>query len=484
MWVYDVETLAFLAVNAAATRYYGYSDEEFRRMTLRDLRPAEGVPALERAIAALTPESGPLVTTRHRTREGRLIDVEVSSHALEFDGRSARLALITDVTERLQLEAQLRQAQKMEAVGRLAGGVAHDFNNLLTIVKIHSEFLRERIAESHPEREDVEEIYKAADRAAALTRQLLAFSRQQVLRPRELDLNTTVAELHKMLARLVGEDVTLLLRLQSDLGAVLADPGQMEQVIVNLVVNARDAMPAGGEVTIETRNVELGPADLVRCPQMTPGPYVMLVVADTGVGMDDATKARIFEPFFTTKEPGRGTGLGLSTVYGIVKQSEGYVWVSSQRGHGTSVTVYLPRVLTTAHRAEPAPAADGNPGGRETILLVEDEAGVRALARRILHRQGYCVLEARDGQDAIDVAATFDGRIDLVLTDVVMPGMSGPDLATELIARQPGLRVIYMSGYTEDTIVYHGVLNTGIAFLHKPFTADALGRKVREVLER
>jgi CheY-like chemotaxis protein len=254
-------------------------------------------------------------------------------------------------------------------------------------------------------------------------------------------------------------------------------------VIVNLVVNARDAMPAGGEVTIETRNVDLAAADLVRCPQMAPGPYVMLVVADTGVGMDDATKARIFEPFFTTKEPGKGTGLGLSTVYGIVKQSEGYVWVSSQRGHGTSVTVYLPRVLTTAHRAEPAPAADGNPGGRETILLVEDEAGVRALARRILHRQGYCVLEARDGQDAIDVAATFDGRIDLVLTDVVMPGMSGPELIRALEPVRSDLRVLYMSGYTGSEIVRRGVLDTSAAFLHKPFAFAEFTRAVRQVLD-
>jgi len=391
--------------------------------------------------------------------------------------------LARDVTARRQLEDQLRQAQKMEAVGQLAGGIAHDFNNLLTAILGCTQLLLHATPPEDARREDVEEIKNAGLRAAELTRQLLAFSRRQVLAPKLLDMNSVVANMDKMLRRLIGEDVALVTELAADLGPVNADPGQLEQVLLNLAVNARDAMPQGGRLTIATANVVLTEEYAERHHRLPPGQYVLLAVSDTGVGMDEATQKHLFEPFFTTKEVGKGTGLGLATVYGIVKQSGGYIWVYSEPGHGTTVKVYLPRV---AGAAEPLPAAEAAPElrrGTETVLLVEDAAPVRTLARKSLENCGYRVLDAADGRAALDLSAHHAGGIDILVTDVVMPGMSGRELAERLAPLRPGMRVLYTSGYTDDAMVHQGVLRSGVAFLQKPFVPESLARKVREVLD-
>jgi len=388
-----------------------------------------------------------------------------------------------DITERKGLEMQLLQAQKMEAVGQLAGGVAHDFNNVLTAIAGYAELLREDLPGEDARRGDLEEILRATDRAAALTRQLLAFSRRQVLAPRVLDLNTVVASVDNMLGRLIGADVELRTALAPELGAVRADPGQLEQVIMNLVVNARDAMPRGGKLTIETANAELDESYALEHPAVVAGPYVMLAVSDSGVGMDAATQARIFEPFFTTKEKGKGTGLGLATVYGIVKQSGGNIWLYSEPGRGTTFKIYLPRVDQPLELPTPTPAARETPRGTETVLLVEDDDAVRALARKMLAAHGYTVLAAPSGADALELAASHAGPIHLLVTDVVLPGISGRELAIRFQSVRPGLKVLYTSGYTDDAVVHHGVLDAGIAFLQKPFTSGALARKVRETLD-
>jgi PAS domain S-box-containing protein len=390
------------------------------------------------------------------------------------------VAIQEDVTDTRSLEAQLRQAQKMEAVGRLAGGVAHDFNNLLTVITSYSQLLLEDMAAADPRRADLQEIQRAAIGAAGLTRQLLAFSRQQVLEPRVLNLNDVLSAAGKMLQRLIGEDVALQLTLAPDLGNVKADPGQIEQVIMNLAVNARDAMPDGGKMTIETSNIDLDATYAAQHAVVAPGSYILVAVTDTGSGMDEPTKARLFEPFFTTKEIGKGTGLGLATVYGIVKQSNGYIWVYSELGHGTSFKVYLPRVSEAAAAAEPRPLLLN--GGTETILLAEDASGVRAVAQEILKRLGYTVLVAHDGHSALQLARARTEPIHLLITDVIMPEMSGRQLADRLKEQRPGLKVLFVSGYTDDAIVRHGMLEPGIAFLQKPFTPQTLARKVREVL--
>jgi PAS domain S-box-containing protein len=485
MWVFDAEKLAFLAVNEAAVRQYGYSPGEFRGMTINDIRPPEEIPALSEHLKDLlrTPPGSP-GDWRHRTKDGSIIEVEVSSNPITFQGREAVLVLANDVTEKKKLEAQLLQAQKMEAIGQLAGGVAHDFNNLLGVITGYTELLLKDLGAVHPGVRRAEEIQKAADRAGSLTRQLLAFSRKQVLVPEVLDLNNVLDDTERMLRRLIGEDIQLVTVFASGLGRVKADPGQMEQVIVNLAVNARDAMPRGGKLIIETANVDLDANYSRTHADVKPGSYVMLAVSDTGHGMDADTMTHIFEPFFTTKEEGKGTGLGLSTVFGIVKQSGGHVAVYSEVGRGTSFKVYLPRTQEKGEIAAVGAARDEVPRtGSETILLVEDAEALRLLIAEILEVGGYRVLPGASPEAALAAAEAHAGPIHLLLTDVVMPGMSGREVADRIKASRPTVKVMYMSGYTDEAIGHHGALEPGTHFMQKPFTADALLRKVREVLE-
>jgi two-component system, cell cycle sensor histidine kinase and response regulator CckA len=487
MFVYDYTTLRILAVNDAAIARYGYSEVEFLDRTIRDIRPPEDQGRLDEALTNRPDEGAVRTGVRHRSKDGKIFEVDLVARPLDFAGRPARLVLAHDVTAQRHLEEQLRQSQKMEAVGQLAGGIAHDFNNLLTAILGSTQLLLHNIPPGDPRREDAEEIKLAGLRAAELTRQLLAFSRRQVLAPKVLDLNAVVANIERMLRRLLGEDIELVTSLDPGAGAVNADPGQLEQVLLNLAVNARDAMPAGGRLSIETARFTLHEEHVERRHRMPPGDYACLVVTDTGVGMDDATQAHLFEPFFTTKEVGKGTGLGLATVYGIVKQSGGYIWVYSEPGRGTTVKVYLPRVRGATEPAAPPPHPAAPPrevrGGHETVLLVEDAAPVRALARRSLEACGYRVLDASDGPTALELSARHGEAIDLLVTDVVMPGMSGRELAERLAPGRPSMKVLYTSGYTDDAMVRQGVLNAGVAFLQKPFVPDSLARKVREVLD-
>jgi len=493
MWVYDRESFAFLAVNEAAVFHYGYSRDEFLSMTIKDIRSPEDVPAL--LDNATNGKMGVKAagTWRHRKKDGSIIDVGILSHHLEFAGRNAKLVLANDITERKraeealrETEERLRQSQKLEGVGQLAGGIAHDFNNLLTVIGGYSDLLLRASELDESAREKMVEVKKAAERAASLTRQLLAFSRKQVLKPEVLDLNSLVDGLGKMLRRLIGEDVEIMTSLRPEVDKINADPGQIEQVIINLVVNARDAMPGGGKITIETANVELDQAYSDMHIAVKAGPYVMLAVSDTGTGMDAETRKHLFEPFFTTKELGRGTGLGLSTIYGIVKQSGGNIWVYSEIGKGTTFKIYLPRVKADRGAGTlktPYAVATFN-AATETILLVEDEEIVRTLACSLLEASGYQVLVAKSGEEAIGICEEYDGQIDLLLTDVVMPRMNGKKVAEAVKALRPEIEVLYMSGYTDDAIVHHGVLDAGTNFVEKPFTVAVLTSKVRETLNK
>jgi PAS domain S-box-containing protein len=420
-----------------------------------------------------------------KRKDGITILVRVSGRAVCNDERKTAFELFAeDVTERRALEQQLQQSQKMEAIGRLAGGIAHDFNNLLMVISGYSEFLLDRLGPDPALRGPAQEIAGASQRASSLTRQLLAFSRKQMLAPKILDLNGVVTENLKMLTRVIGEDIDLVMVPAPSLGAVRADAGQIDQVIMNLAVNARDAMPSGGKLTIETSNVSLDEEYARFHAPLRPGDYVMLAISDTGLGMDSETQSHIFEPFFTTKGP-KGTGLGLSTVYGIVKQSGGYIWVNSEPGKGTSFKIYLPRI---AERAEPAQIVASNESafiepGTETILLAEDEANLRYLARQFLEKQGYKVIEAADGAVAMQIAVAHEGVIHLLLTDVIMPGMNGRELAQRISEIRPQTKVLYMSGYTENVIGHNGTLDAGVRLLQKPFTLRDLKSKVREVLD-
>jgi PAS domain S-box-containing protein len=613
MWVYDLETLAFLEVNDAAVAKYGYGRDEFLRMRLTDIRPPEDIPALlanvEQQRTALQ-QSG---RWRHRLKSGELIDVEIISHTLRFARRAAALVVAQDVTARLrterdlaasearkagmleaaldaivaidhggritdfnpaaertfgyrdedvlgrplaetiipsglrdrhraaferyleteqptilgrrleltglhadghefpleltvyrvpidgppvfsafirdltrarQLEEQLLQAQKMESVGRLAGGIAHDFNNLLTAINGYARLSLEEPELSADVRDALVQITAAADRATELTSQLLAFSRRQVMQPVSLHLGTRVEDIAPMLRRLLGEDVELITRAAPELGHVLVDPGQLTQVILNLAVNARDAMPRGGTLTIEVDNVELDADYAAGHAEVEPGPYVVLSVTDNGVGMDEATRSRLFEPFFTTKELGKGTGLGLATVYGIVKQSGGHIWAYSEPDHGTVFKIYLPRVEAVAPVAAERPAAPRSGGrGTETVLVVEDDSAVRRFIQVVLEGRGYRVIAATSAHDALEHVARRSEPIDLLITDIVMPGMSGVELASRVSELAPGLKVLFASGYTENTIVHHGVLDAGVPFLQKPFAPGQLAERVRAELD-
>ncbi|HTK94583.1 MAG TPA: ATP-binding protein, partial [Terriglobales bacterium] len=470
----------FLEVNDAAVRRYGYARDEFLTMRLTQIRPPDEVPKL---LDSLADETGirEFGVWRHRCKDGQIVTVEIHAEPINFSGRPAMLVLSQDLTERQRLEEQLRQSQKMEAVGTLAGGIAHDFNNLLTVIKGYSCLVLDRVKEDEQLAREVGQIEKAAEKAATLTRQLLAFSRRQVLQPRMVNVNNVVASVDNMLRRVIGENIEIVNRFASDLGTVKADPSQIEQVILNLAVNARDAMVEGGRLTFTTSNVVLDEAFARDHLGIRPGRFVLLEVNDTGCGMDEETQRHIFEPFFTTKEVGRGTGLGLSTVYGIVKQSDGYIAVESAVGKGTTFRIYLPRV------DQPVSANEANESGTrrvgfETILLVEDEDVVRQLAHRILVTSGYKVLLANRGEDAEKICIEYDGVIHLLITDMVMPGMSGQDLVKRIAGKRPGMKVLYISGYTEQGLQDVDI-KSGIAFLEKPFSPAGLQRRVREVLE-
>src|SRR2546422_113216 len=443
---------------------------------------ADDIPALHRHLETMPGDYHNAGTWRHRKKDGTLIEVETSGHGITFAGRRAEQVVINDVTERKRLEEQFRQAQKMEAVGRLAAGVAHDFNNLLTAILGTTDLMLEDLPPGDQDREGLLDIRSASERAAVLTRQLLTFSRQQVVSPQVLRLNDLILELEKLLRRLLGEDVAIRVAVAPDCGGVKADPGQLEQVIVNLAVNARDAMPNGGRLTLETKNVDLDadyPTDRVTIPA---GRYVMLAVTDTGTGMDAQTKARIFEPFFTTKPVGKGTGLGLATVYGAVKQSGGYIWLYSEVGQGTSFKIYLQRIDAVEPQAaavETAVMLDGT----ETVLVAEDEDAVRQIIEKALQARGYQVMVARDGSEALALASRHAGQIHLLVSDVIMPDMNGRVLSQRLTQVRPTIKTLYLSGYTDDAILHHGVLEEGVAFLQKPFSLGALARKVREVIE-
>ena len=472
------------AVNAAFVRTLGYSREELLGRPLRELVPPEWHDRLDDARTRKFGEEMSGTTYEHElvAKDGRRIQVEVASRVIEEDGRPVGVeAICRDITERRHLEDQLRQAQRLEAIGRLAGGIAHDFNNLLTVISGYADALLEDAdASSEP---DLQEIAAASERATILTRQLLAFSRRQVLQPRIVDLNGIIEGITPMLTRLIGEDVDLITSLDPALAPVMADPSQIEQVLVNLVINARDAMPEGGKLTIETSNADLDEDYVAERPDARLGAHASLAVSDNGIGMDGDTLARVFDPFFTTKAVGSGTGLGLSTVYGIVKQSGGNTWVYSEPGRGSTFRVYLPAEEETTIAKHPEPTEIVAPTGTETILIVEDEEAVRILAARMLRARGYTVHATASTADAIRVAEAEGTRIDLLLTDLVMPETSGRELAEEMMARIPTIRVLFMSGYADEAVIRHGNLETGSAFLEKPFSGRDLAHKVRETLD-
>ena len=608
MWVFERPSLRFLAVNDAAVHHYGYSREEFLRMTILDIQPPEEVaPVLELVSRPATGQLD-MQLGKHHKKDGSIIEVEISSHSLNFRGMEAELilahdissrrrgeirllqsqerfakafrssplgitisseedgryldtnpaflkmlgyerdeilgrtaaeiklwadieqrramieqlkaqqrskpmrvrfrarsgqyllvevaaeriqlddepcilAIIHDITEAKQLELQLLQAQKMEAVGRLAAGVAHDFNNMLGVIIGYGDIARERIGSDNPAQKYLAEIKTAADRAVSLTRQLLAFSRQQVLEPRTLNLNSVVHHASRMLLPMIGKDISLVFRPSEPIGSVHADLSQIEQVLMNLLINARDAMPKGGRIVIETSNVELDASYEQDHHPVTPGRYVLLSFTDNGTGMDEATLAQAFEPFFTTKEPGKGTGLGLSTVYGIVRQSGGYIWATSEPGRGTTFKIYLPSFEQPAERIEPAKADYTPPAATETVLVVEDEPALRNLTVDVLKSSGYHVLAADTAAHTLDLARAYDSNIDILLTDVVMPDLPGPDLVSEMKKIRPDVKVLYMSGYSRDAMLEQGFLEDDSTLLVKPFSTRALLNKMRSVLE-
>ncbi len=486
LWDWDLLT-STVSYSSEWKQQFGYQDHEISESLdewLTRIHPDDAGWLRERVHEFVNGDARDFeVQFRFRHKKGHYRQVLAhGSKIVDAHGRAVRvLGSNIDVTERHDLQAQFLQAQKMESVGRLAGGIAHDFNNLLTVINGMADLAIMAVDEDAPIRSELNEIRLAGDRAARLTRQLLALSRQQILKPEVLNLASVVAQMQSMLQRLLGEDVELGMNLPADLASIKADPGQIEQVILNLAINARDAMPDGGTLTIETRHVDLDAAFAASHPSVVPGPHVLLEVTDTGIGMDEATRDRIFEPFFTTKAPGKGTGLGLPTIYGIVKQSGGSVWVASEPGMGTTFSIYLPQVADRPQHGRAA-VSTAPASGTETILLVEDERPLREFTRRILQSAGYTVLQAGNGNEALALIESADA-LDLMVTDVVMPGMNGRELSTRAASLRPDIKTLYMSGYTDDAILRHGVLDDAARFIMKPFTQAELKGKVREVLD-
>lgn len=494
VYLFDAVTLRFRFVNKGALENLGYTLAEMQTMTPLDIKPEYDAGRFEQLTKPLLEHTAKIqiFETVHRRADGSVYPVEAHMQLFEQDGERVFLAVIQDITERRRAEEALRrseeqllQAQKMEGIGRLAGGVAHDFNNHLTVINGYCDMVLAKLGASDPMRDQILHVRQAGEQAAHLTHQLLAFSRRQVLEPRVLNLNDSIADTQRMLRRLIGEDIELITMLDPNLGAITADPGQMSQVLMNLLVNARDAMPDGGKIIIETSNVDLDEAYTARHPEVKPGAYVMLAVSDTGSGMDAETQQRIFEPFFTTKKSGEGTGLGLATVYGIVRQSGGWIWVYSEPGRGTNFKLYFARTGTAERVHTPPEAAPpAIVRGNETILVVEDQEEVRRLTASVLGGAGYRILEAGNGEQALSYFAGGGEHIHLLFTDVVMPGMTGRELASRVAALSPTTRVLYTSGYTANVIAHRGVLDEGVDYLPKPFTPSRLLIRVREILDR
>ena len=485
------KTGKFVDVNRAACEVLGYSREELLKLSPKEIDADPiGYDAFIKLRNGLTDKL--TFEINQIRKDGTHLPVEITGSSFNEKGQQMALAIARDISERKKteeekkkLEAQLHMAQKMEAIGKLAGGVAHDFNNILTVIMGNASLALMEVGKDNTLRQEIEEIRKAGERAASLTRQLLAFSRKQIVQPKILDINELLTDIEIMLGRLIGENVELLTIQAPALWRVEIDPGQIEQVIINLAINARDAMLQGGKLTIETDNVDLNENYFREhgIEGKKSGRYVVLAVSDTGNGMDKETQEHIFEPFFTTKEVGKGTGLGLSTIYGIVKQNNGFIWVYSEPGQGTTFKVYLPEVKKDADLEKKEQTPVDNPGGSETVLIVEDNDLLRNFAQKALRGYGYRVMDAENGEDALRVCKEHDGQIDLMITDVVMPKMGGREAAERLRPLYPQMKVIYMSGYTDNAIVHHGVLEPGLNFLEKPFTPEGLARKAREVLD-
>ena len=484
MWVFDLETLRFLDVNEAAVAAYGYTKEEFLGMTIAHIRPADEVGRIQEFLLPDTPAYLAVQNWRHLRKDGKVIEVDVFSYALPFEGHRARITVAIDVTQRNRAEEQLRQSQKMEAVGQLTSGVAHDFNNLLTIIQGNLELIGERLPADPVMSGMMSDALGASARGATLTGRLLAYSRQQTLEPRTIALHQLIADLMVLLRRTLDETIALDAIVAPDLWYVRIDPGQLENALLNLAVNARDAMPDGGNLTVEAFNAFLDADYAVQNPEITPGEHVLVAVTDTGFGMPPDVAARAFEPFFTTKPVGRGTGLGLSMVFGFVRQSGGHIKIYSEVGRGTTVKLYLPRAVTALDaRIANDDGGTLHPAKGETILVVEDDEGLRKMALTMLTGLGYRTLEAADGPQAMEEIGRV-GHIDLLLTDVVLPkGMNGPAIASAAQRVRPGLKVLYMSGYTRDAIVHNGVLDEGVQLIMKPFHKAELAAKVRQVLD-
>ncbi len=487
--VADIETRRFRYCNPAIREMLGYSEEELIGLNVTDIHPKE---SLDYVLAEFEAQArgdrflAPSIPCLRK--DGSVIYADIQTTSTVIEGRKCNVGFVTDVTKRRQVEAQLRQAQKMEAIGTLAGGVAHDFNNILTAIIGYADLMLMDSDTDKPFTEEIKEIKKAGERAAVLTQQLLAFSRKRIVQPKILDLNKLLTGIEKMLVRLIGEDIEILMIPGSALGEVKIDPGQMEQVIMNLVVNAKDAMPMGGKLTIETANIYLDENYFTDhgIAEMQLGPYVVLTVSDTGIGMDKEVQQHIFDPFYTTKEKGKGTGLGLSMSYGIVKQHSGFIWAYSEPGEGSTLKIYLPKVKRDVKEEEEEkeqPPVE-NLSGSETVLIVEDDNSIRKFAQKSLQPHGYRVLAAENGEDALKISKEHGGTIDLMITDVVMPKMSGKETAERLQALHPQMKIIFMSGYTDDAIVHRGVLEPGLNFLEKPFSPKDLARKVRELLDK